>query len=38
MTKFTMPLHSYLTDHEGTNFGSKGDSDFVMGIQVEAWW
>ncbi|EGR4260437.1 maltoporin LamB [Vibrio cholerae] len=29
---------SYLTDHEGTNFGSKGDSDFVMGIQVEAWW
>ncbi|GIA48454.1 maltoporin [Vibrio cholerae] len=29
---------SYLTDHEGTTFGSKGDSDFVMGIQVEAWW
>jgi len=29
---------SYVTDHEGTTFGSKGDSDFVMGIQVEAWW
>ncbi|ASK53656.1 maltoporin [Vibrio tarriae] len=29
---------SYLTDHEGTTFGNKGDSDFVMGIQVEAWW
>ncbi len=29
---------SYLTDHEGTTFGDKGDSDFVVGIQVEAWW
>jgi len=29
---------SYLTDHEGTTFGSKGDSDFVVGVQVEAWW
>ncbi|EKO3487645.1 maltoporin LamB [Vibrio fluvialis] len=29
---------SYLTDHEGTTFGNKGDSDFVVGIQVEAWW
>ncbi|WP_165313391.1 maltoporin LamB [Vibrio ziniensis] len=29
---------SYLTDHEGETFGDKGDSDFVVGIQVEAWW
>ncbi|WP_238132076.1 maltoporin LamB [Vibrio cincinnatiensis] len=29
---------SYITDHEGTTFGDKGDGDFVAGIQVEAWW
>ncbi|MFV0447860.1 MAG: maltoporin LamB [Vibrio sp.] len=29
---------SYLTDYEGTTFGDEGDSDFVVGVQVEAWW
>ncbi|MBL4243267.1 maltoporin LamB [Vibrio fluvialis] len=29
---------SYITDDEGTTFGDKGDSDYVVGIQVEAWW
>ncbi|EKO3985654.1 maltoporin LamB [Vibrio fluvialis] len=29
---------SYITDDEGTTFGDKGDSDFVVGVQVEAWW
>ena len=29
---------SYITDDEGTTFGDKGDSDFVVGIQAEAWW
>ncbi|MDU9594535.1 maltoporin LamB [Vibrio sp. 1-2-3a] len=29
---------SYITDEEGTTFGDKGDSDFVFGIQAEAWW
>ncbi len=29
---------SYVTDHEGTTFGDEGDSDFVVGVQVEAWW
>ncbi len=29
---------SYLTDHDGTTFGNKGDSEYVFGVQVEAWW
>ncbi|MGY5708981.1 maltoporin LamB [Vibrio cincinnatiensis] len=29
---------SYITDDEGKTFGDKGDSDYVVGIQVEAWW
>ncbi len=29
---------SYITDGEGTTFGEKGDSEFVLGIQAEAWW
>jgi len=29
---------SYITDEEGKTFGDKGDSDFVFGIQAEAWW
>ena len=29
---------SYVKDIAGATFGEKGDSDFVFGLQVEAWW
>ncbi|SIO32443.1 maltoporin LamB [Salinivibrio sp. ES.052] len=29
---------TYITDEEGDTFGDKGDSEFVTGVQLEAWW
>ncbi|MDA0150192.1 carbohydrate porin [Vibrio sp. LaRot3] len=28
---------TYITDEEGTTFGDKGDSDFILGASLEAW-
>ncbi|MBV7299810.1 maltoporin [Enterovibrio paralichthyis] len=28
---------SYITDRDGDTFGSKGDSEFVTGVQMEVW-